>query len=41
MTYLDVFLFLEVPSVFLDAFSHLYKKVCPSVGLSVMYELNF
>ena len=26
---------------FLDAFSHLYKRVCLSVGPSVTHELNF
>ena len=31
----------QVLSVFLDAFSHLYKRVCPSVGRSVTHELNF
>ena len=28
-------------SLFLDAFSHLYKRVCPSVRPSVTHELNF
>ena len=27
-------------SMFLDAFSHLYKRVCPSVGRSVTHELK-
>ena len=26
---------------FLDAFSHIYKRVCPYVGPSVTHELNF
>ena len=34
-----------IGAVFLDAFSHLYKRVCPSVGpsvgRSVTHELNF
>ena len=36
---------IELPKSFLDAFSHLYKRVCPSVGRSVhpsvTHELNF